>query len=90
MEELSKRNFFPSMCICSVHGYRGEFTFPATVGRIVGHVAEGVMHTIHFYISVLIAPKPGLCIKKYSVRVFRSGEEVSLLYSRSRSELFAS
>lgn len=48
------------------------------------------MHTIHFYISVLIAPKPGLCIKKYSVKVFRGGGEVSLLYSRSRSELFAS
>ena len=30
------------MCICSVHGYGGEFTFPATAGRIVGHVAEGV------------------------------------------------
>lgn len=48
------------------------------------------MHTIHFHISVLIAPKPGLCIKKYSVEIFRSGREVSLLYSRSRSELFAS
>ena len=29
------------------------------------------MHTIHFYISVLIVPKPRLCIKKYSVQVFR-------------------
>ena len=31
--------------------------------------------------SVLIAPKPGLGIKKYSVKVFRSGGEVSLLDS---------
>ena len=28
--------------------------------------------------SVLIAPKPGLGVKKYSVKVFRSGGEVSL------------
>ena len=48
------------------------------------------MHTIHFHMSVLIAPKPGICIKKYSVKVFRSGGEVSLLYSRSRNEFFAS
>ena len=31
--------------------------------------------------SVLIAPKPGLGIKKYSHKVFRSGGEVSLLDS---------
>ncbi len=48
------------------------------------------MHAIHLHISVLIAPKPGLCIKKYGIEVFRSGGEVSLLSSRSRSELFAS
>ena len=51
---------------------------------------RALMHTIHLHISVLIAPKPGLCIKKYIVQVFRSGGEVSLLYSGSRSELFAS
>ena len=48
------------------------------------------MYTNYFYISVLKARNPGLYIKKYSVKVFRSGGEVSLLYSRSRSELFAS
>ena len=73
------------MCVCNMHGYGGEFTFPATVGRIVAHVAEGVYahhpFTYIYIISMLIAPKPGLGIKKYSVEVFRSGGEVSLLYS---------
>ena len=72
------------MCICNVHGYGGKFTFAATAGRRVAHVADGV-YTHHpftyiYITSVLIAPKPGLGIKKYSVKVFRSGGEVSLLY----------
>lgn len=30
------------MPVCSMHWYGGEFTFPATAGRIVAYVAEGV------------------------------------------------